>query len=242
MNFLLGVHMPQWLSQTSVPLFVSRTRLERYRNLPRARSLWHLDSGAFTELSTYGRWTITPTIYAHLIRRFSQEIGKLSWAAPMDWMCEPFILAKTSKSIRYHQDATIDNYGELTSLVRNVQIIPVLQGFLLPEYLSHCELYARRGINLRECALVGIGSICRRQGTKEIQEILRRVSSEGISLHGFGVKIQGLSLSRAFLASCDSMAWSFDARRSPPLSGCTHRNCANCLKYALKWRKRAVSS
>jgi hypothetical protein len=35
------------------------------------------------------------------------------------------------------------------------------------------------------------------------------------------------------------MAWSYRARRSPALPGCTgHRNCANCLRYALAWRAR----
>ncbi len=40
------------------------------------------------------------------------------------------------------------------------------------------------------------------------------------------------------LESADSMAWSYDARRAPALAGCTHRNCANCLEYALRWRRR----
>jgi hypothetical protein len=35
------------------------------------------------------------------------------------------------------------------------------------------------------------------------------------------------------------MAWSYAARRAPVLPGCTgHRNCANCLAYATRWRDR----
>ena len=35
------------------------------------------------------------------------------------------------------------------------------------------------------------------------------------------------------------MAWSYAARRQPPLPGCTgHKNCANCLTYATRWRAK----
>jgi hypothetical protein len=38
------------------------------------------------------------------------------------------------------------------------------------------------------------------------------------------------------------MAWSYAARRDPPRPGCTsHKNCANCLRYAAKWRAGIVA-
>jgi hypothetical protein len=37
------------------------------------------------------------------------------------------------------------------------------------------------------------------------------------------------------IESADSMAWSFEARRERPFPGHTHKNCANCLDYALAW-------
>lgn len=58
----------------------------------------------------------------------------------------------------------------------------------------------------------------------------------GLRLHGFGIKKQGLELCADYLTSADSMAWSFDARRTYPLPGCTHKSCQNCLRYALRWR------
>jgi hypothetical protein len=60
-------------------------------------------------------------------------------------------------------------------------------------------------------------------------------------LHGFGVKKTGLTRYGQALASADSMAWSFDARRRPPMSGCTHATCANCLPFALRWRGEVVN-
>ena len=39
------------------------------------------------------------------------------------------------------------------------------------------------------------------------------------------------------------MAWSYAARRAPALPGCTgHRNCANCLTYATRWRDRILTA
>jgi len=39
----------------------------------------------------------------------------------------------------------------------------------------------------------------------------------------------------------DSLAWSYGARYSPPLQGCRgHKNCANCLTYALSWRQNKI--
>ena len=62
-------------------------------------------------------------------------------------------------------------------------------------------------------------------------------------MHGFGIKTTGLHLYGHLLASADSMAWSYAARRAPALPGCTgHRNCANCLTYATRWRDRILAA
>jgi hypothetical protein len=38
------------------------------------------------------------------------------------------------------------------------------------------------------------------------------------------------------------MAWSYTARRLPALPGCTgHKNCANCLTYATRWRRSVLA-
>jgi hypothetical protein len=81
--------------------------------------------------------------------------------------------------------------------------------------------------------------VSHRQPTGEIAAIAGR----GIRLHGFGVKTGGLHLYGHRLASADSMAWSYAARRQPPLPGCAgHRNCANCLAYAARWRARILAA
>lgn len=244
-RFYLGTHQPRWLSSSSVPLFVSHRRLRDRKRMPRAMAPWALDSGGFSELSLYGRWTIDAKSYAQAVIRYADEIGNLQWAAPQDWMCEAWILAKTGKTIRWHQDATIDSVGELRALVgRRARIIPVLQGDKLRDYEAHLEAYDKAGFALRGEPLVGVGSVCRRQKGKEAAAIIRALAGHGLRLHGFGFKVLGLRQVHRELATADSMAWSFEARRRPALLGCRgrHKNCANCIVYALMWRDRLLDS
>lgn len=112
----------------------------------------------------------------------------------------------------------------------------------MSDYLRHIEMYAAYGLDLRRLPVVGIGSVCRRQSTDEIADIIKTIAGMGIKIHGFGVKRGGLLKAPGLLASADSLAWSFGARHKPPLPGHTHKNCANCMEYALKWRLELLSA
>jgi hypothetical protein len=246
MQFWLGTHLPGWLWDGRVGdagLFVSRRRLSSYRRLRPATTDWILDSGGFSELTLHGRWTVTPAEYVREVRRYQLEIGRLRTAVICDWMCEPFVLARTGLTIAEHQERTVDSYGELLALAPGVPWLPVLQGWATGDYLAHLEQYDRAGFDLRTLPLVGVGSVCRRQHTDGAAQLLARLSQEGLRLHGFGLKLQGLMKAAGALASADSMAWSFDARRSGGAwcGSTTHANCANCLPYALHWRERVVT-
>ncbi len=238
--FFVGTHHPGWLRTASMPLFISDRRLRGYKTLPHAIVTWALDSGGFTELSRYGTWDHgpTPAQYAVRIRRYRDEIGHLAWAAPQDWMCEPAITARTGLTIADHQRRTIDNLLRLRDLDPDLPVIPVLQGWTVSDYLRCADAYSRAGIDLRAEPLVGLGSVCCRQATTSIEFIITALHACGITaLHGFGVKISGLTRCGPLLASADSLAWSYAARRQPPLPGCElrHINCANCPRYAARW-------
>jgi hypothetical protein len=202
-----------------------------------------LDSGGFSEVSQYGKWTVPVSEYIKAVTRYRDEIGNMAWAAPMDWMCEPWMVDKTRLTVEEHQRRTLENYLELVERAPDLPWIPVLQGWTLDEYHSHAEDYRDVGIDLTALPTVGIGSVCRRQATTEAAGIIRSLWAQGIkSLHGFGFKVQGLRAVGALMASADSMAWSYRARRSEPLPSCAHKNCANCFKFALQWREQVLSS
>ena len=228
-----------------MPLFISDRRLRTYRTLPRAAATWALDSGGFTELSRDWNWDHGPAPgqYAARIRRYHDEIGHLAWAAPQDWMREPAITAKTGLTVAEHQRRTIDSLVRLRDLDPGLPVIPVLQGWTVSDYLSCADAYQHAGIDQRAEPLVGLGSVCRRQATTGIELIITALHSCGITrLHGFGVKITGLTRCGPLLASADSLAWSYAARRQPPLPGCElrHINCANCTRYAARWYAHAA--
>lgn len=243
MNFWLGTHHENWLASFGEPLFVSHRRLERRKTLPRAVAPWALDSGGFTELNLYGRWRTERHNYVAAVRRYRDQVGMLEWAAPMDWMVEPSVRERTGLTVAEHQRLTLHNYLDLLSDADELPFIPVLQGWDRDDYLRHVDSYEAAGVDLTALALVGVGSVCRRQNTDEASVIVDALHGLGLRLHGFGVKITGLGRFARQLVSADSLSWSFTARRLPPLEGCaTHKNCANCPVFARRWldRVRAI--
>lgn len=245
LTFYLGTHRPSWLwSIHDVPLFVShrvlRVRKSRY---PRATTPWALDSGGFTELSLYGEWRTTPAEYVVAVRRYDDELGCMEWASPQDWMCEPWVLAKTGLTVAEHQARTTENYLHLTDLAPDLGFVPVLQGWELADYRRHAEAYHDAGVDLAALPLVGVGSVCRRQATGEIAAIFDHLRGEGFALHGFGVKSDGLKQYGDHLTSADSLAWSYGARRdsNKGIRHCAKKTCANCMHYALDWRSRLLA-
>lgn len=244
MIFYLGTHRANWLERVSVPLFIARQTLAPRKTLPRALGTWALDSGAFSELSLHGKWTTPPGQYVAEVRRFHDEIGKLAWSASQDWMCEPFMLAKTGLTVADHQRRTVDSYLDLMARDATLPWAPVLQGWALQDYFDHADAYERAGVNLAQLPVVGLGSVCRRQGTAEATQIVTALADRGLSLHGFGMKTTGLRQYASGLHSSDSMAWSFRARkRGAPLPGCHgHKNCANCITFAMHWRTEVLAS
>ena len=239
MRFYTGFHHPIWLERATIPACVSVITLINRRRLPRSVVPSILDSGAFTQITSKGRFDIPPKTYARFAQRYQDEVGLMDRAAIQDWMCEPFALAKTGLTVAEHQKRTVESLSELRYYAPDVEWMPVLQGYHLDEYLAHLELYADYGYDLADEPIVGVGSICRRHATREAENILATLQARGLKLHGFGLKETALPRVAGILASADSMAWSFRARRSQiKLPGCTHKTCANCLKWATIWGKR----
>lgn len=242
LTFYLGAHHADWLARARVPLFVSRRTLCRMTKLPRAAGPWALDSGGFSELTMHGGWHLSAPAYVAEVRRYVDEIGALAWAAPQDWMCEPDMLRKTGLTVAEHQRRTTANYLELRELAPELPIIPVLQGWTMGEYFDHIEAYTAAGVDLLKQPLVGVGTVCRRQNTIRTGALLACLRQEGLRLHGFGFKVQGLRASVAMLDSADSMAWSLSARKNRPMEGHNHKSCANCIEYAMTWRADVLAS
>lgn len=265
----LGAPEPAWIERTEIPLFVSYRRLSRLvRKLPRSpkHGHWALDSGGFYELGHFGTWTISAETYMADVVRYDREIGNLSWVAAQDWMCEPQILARTGLSELEHQRRSVLSYlacfelwerarerGETNPLADN-PVMPVVQSGTIAGYarcwaMFHDPDAAMRAtwgrpwpdVDLDNVEVVGIGSVCTRQSTAEIRDVIDTVRScsrepDGLPLHAFGLKTTGLSLVAEGVCSSDSQAWSDHARRNHiKLAECAHTRCTYCLEYATRW-------
>jgi hypothetical protein len=212
-RFYVGLHQPSDAKRFDLA-FVSVNRI-RGRKKAIGAGAWIMDSGAFTEIATHGLYRSSVEEYAAEINRWADD-PTLVAAVAQDYMCEPFILAKTGLSVEEHQRLTIERYDALVALADpRVYVMPVLQGYTVADYLRHIEMYGDR---LKLGAYVGVGSICKRNtDIRQIEEILTAIkrARPDLLLHGFGLKTTALSswVVRDCLYSADSMAWSFAARR-----------------------------
>jgi hypothetical protein len=211
MRFFTGLHQPSD-AQHFAAAFVSVNRL-RNRKGAFAVGDWIMDSGAFSEVSTHGHYRHPVSEYAAQIRRWKDN-GNLLAAVSQDFMCEPWIVAKTGLSVPIHQQLTIERYDALLAEDTGVYILPVLQGYAPADYVSHIRQYGDR---LKPGMWVGVGSVCKRNGDPHaIASVLIAIKDErpDLLLHGFGLKktALGSDFITSLLHTADSMAWSYAAR------------------------------
>ena len=258
MKFYLGTHRTSWLWRDTPPLCIPRQQLENRRldQLEPMTGEAMLDSGGFTELQKFGQWTWTAKQYVDLVDELHTRLNGFTWIAPQDWMCEPAVIhggtfkgkhfAGTGLSVREHIERTVSNGLELRALAPHLPIKYALQGYAIDEYLLCLDLYRQAGVDLTAEDVVGVGSVCRRENTNEIEDLFRELHGAGLhNMHGFGVKSGGFNRYVQYLGSADSLAWSYRARRiQAPSPGCENRghiNCANCLWFATRWYHERVA-
>ena len=246
--FYLGCPEPSWIRRTSVPLFLCRNRLARVKNLPAARWPWALDSGGYWELRDNRRWTISPKAYVDEVRRYVDQLGEPDFIAVQDEMCEDDQLARTGRTAEQHLMASALSYATLVGLAPELPWLPTLQGATIRQYLRCADIFQAMGVDLAAQPRVGVGSVCRRQNTVGAALLFDTLVRErGLrNLHGFGLSTLGLALFGEQLASADSQAWSYGARRDaerPDRMPCPdgRTDCRNCLHEALAWRERVLA-
>jgi hypothetical protein len=256
-TFYLGISKPHWIGEKSplpadIPVCLSLApggrRLAARKTFPRATRPWLLDSGAFSKLSEDredggpARWDITPQQFVRDVRRVCAEIGSPDAIGPMDWMCEPPMLARTGLTVEEHQRRSVISYLELMWIDDTLPWMPPLQGRadLGPDdHLRCADMYEQYGIDLTKVSLVGVGSVCRLGATRQIVDLFAalHVAFDGrVPLHGFGMKASGLMTVAPGVRSADSQAGSRNGRHAGPcLHGLNHISEANCPTFMAEW-------
>ena len=217
-----------------------------------------LDSAGFVAMRQGGyRWTVSEyvemVVTNHGDDNSCQPFPWIWWSA-MDYCCEQEIAADRAQ-VDHRIDLTIASYGEhLDELdywqdegVTDVpDPMPVLQGRVPADYLRCAQGIAAQ---LREHgrdglpALVGVGSVCRRQlhgpdGLLTVLDALHAALPAGVQLHLFGVKGDVLPhlVTRypGRVQSIDSMAWDYAARMDARKAG--ERNTVdNRAAHLISW-------
>lgn len=167
---------------------------------------WVLDSGGFSALNIWGDYPFTPDDYLYLIEERSP-----SWAASMDYPCEPDISKGTKLLTEDRIIATVELAKYL--IRRDDRIVPVIQGYTIEEY-EYCWKLLNNEINVKR---VAIGSVCKRQSSSEIATLCWQLSQfiPDIPVHGFGVKLTALKYPEVWnlFSSIDTNAWEYKTRR-----------------------------
>lgn len=214
MDFYVGLHQPSDARHFR-RCCIHIGRLER-RQKPLGCGELLIDSQAFMKLKLHGRYPESPAAYARKVERAAQFAEGVT-AVTEDYMCEPFVLARTGLTLADHQRLTIERYDAIrAALDPGIYLMPVLQGYHPREYADHVRQY---GARLGPGTWVGVGSVCKRNSDPAaIRAVLLAIKAvrPDLRLHGFGVKITALASPtvRQLLDSADSLAWSYNARRN----------------------------
>ena len=254
MKFYPGIYQQSQIGYVDNRFFLSfqiiRRRKSKFKNIENKD--WIMDSGAFSEIKKNGAFHFTPEEYIKHVEAWNPE-----HFVNMDWMCEPYQIEKTGKSVKDHQYLTTENQIKLMELSESIEpkLMGTIQGWEIADYLNHIDL-----IKERDCMLeyMGIGSVCRRHSKNDILQVIRTIKNSvpsWVKLHAFGVKtdIFNGSLGQRIvdcLYSSDSMAWSYAGRtqKNPGFNNkcpqtdnpchCHAINCANCGVYMSWWLNR----
>src|SRR5690348_11963618 len=123
--FYVGLHQPSDAAQFERACISVRRLWGRRKPLPCPDVL--VDSAAFTELALHGRYRSAVSEYAAELRRLHREgIANITAAVSQDFMCEPFMLAKTGLTLAEHQRLTLERYDALVAEALPFPIMPVL--------------------------------------------------------------------------------------------------------------------
>ncbi len=167
--------------------------------------LRYLDSGGFTLLNQYVDYPFSTINLANLIARLRPH-----FYVPKDYPCEPEISRSLGLMTNVQRiKATVANAVELAEWESQLpgQMVPVIQGYTLREYL-HCLHLHREAGTIRD--YMAVGSMCRRINDRELGRLIPGIYCAAqrlgcTKLHFFGLKLSpSLKIYNEMIYSRDS--------------------------------------
>jgi len=199
-----------------------------------------VDSGGFHHMMTnQGEYEDTDTQYLDYIQQYAPDL----WAL-RDYPCEAELLAELGETVEERQQKTTNHHVALTNKMDDRGRMPgtavsVVQGWTQEQYMEHLDALQDHGV-LHD--YVGIGTVCGREDTQEVANIIfavRDALPSRCRLHAFGVKGDVLRYEEVVdaLDSADSAAYDWKAsnhfEERADGQSFTWRDCARAY---LNWR------
>lgn len=213
-----------------------------------------LDSAGFTAMRLWkakGRQPGMAGVYPWTCAQYLELVSRVrpAWWSAADMCCEPEIassaeeidwrvrgtatlLEHTLQTLaRWHEQMMLDGWGAGAIANALPPPVPILQGWSADDYLRSLDLtlqvWQRWTPWLAMPALIGVGSVCRRDvehtthGLRAILRALHPHLPSSAKLHCFGIKGTMLAeLSKLpWIASTDSMAYDYSSRMNACKTG-----------------------
>jgi len=202
-------------------------------NLPPQVTRRAADSGGYVATKKFGDYQYSQEQYTDWLFTFNPQ-----WAAMRDYCCEPDI-ATDSNLMVIRQARTTENAYATWGEYKDTPFawVPTVQGWEPADYVRHAaelkplitEMASHYGKDSE--FRVGIGSLCQREKTTLIQDVVRAVQEvlPDYPLHLWGVKGAVLREKSPLLArvvSVDSAAWTWAANTNRRGTGLSKREYA----------------
>lgn len=177
----------------------------RRKHYIRGAGVRWLDSGGFTLLNRYGDYPFSIVALMNLVAFLNPH-----YYASADYPCEPDIsrqLGVMTNIERIH--ATVVNAVRMSEWENQVsgQLVPVIQGYTLDEYLECVDLHHQFG-TIRE--YMAVGSMCRRVSNAELHSIIPGIAEHARQAGVRRLHFFGLKLSKS-LCDLSEFIWSRDS-------------------------------
>lgn len=191
-----------YIEDRNIPVMINAS--QRYSDSSGFLDCWSydtpyvIDSGGYNVMSNYGGYPWSIKEY----HKFLEE-ANFNWSAVMDYACEEKF--DDIMTVEERMEKTVENTIKHFDLEPNYNLLPVLQGRTINQYLESYDMLKDHGIDISR---VGLGTVCRISSSEEIIETENRIREETDIdwIHGFGVKINAYKMGATF-ESADSFAW-----------------------------------
>ena len=206
-HFFAGVDFHQLIPYAGDCLMNYGTIRRKKIKIVPATGKFFLDSGGFTEIFRFGKYTFPPSDLISYVL-----VNKVDYFATMDYPCEPVVLARTGKTIDEHIQLTVESNLELMD---HPKVVPVIQGYSVDDYIRCCDLIKDYGC---QKPYMAIGTMCKRTKVSDALAILNAIKTEfpKSELHAFGLKKNFLPKVKDLIWSSDSIAWFYFQRGGFP--------------------------